>query len=150
MPPTRCGEKFTASDLVRSTWTAANQHAAPASALFVRALERCAPREDTRLTRVMIDLLGAVPADGELWVRARWTGPASRSNWSAPRCSPLAKTARLDPWRGQAAGGCISLDTQCRGAPAHSSPRARCRKPSAEICEKVGTATTSTAWTGDG
>ena len=34
------GEKFTATDLVRSTWTAAIQHAAPVSALLVRALER--------------------------------------------------------------------------------------------------------------
>jgi hypothetical protein len=46
------GEKFTATDLVRSTWTAAIQHAAPVSALLVRALERCAPRDDTRLSRV--------------------------------------------------------------------------------------------------
>jgi hypothetical protein len=41
------GEKFTATDLVRSTWTAAIQHAAPVSALLVRALERCAPRDET-------------------------------------------------------------------------------------------------------
>ena len=38
------GEKFAATDLVRSTWTAAIQHAAPVSALLVRALERCARR----------------------------------------------------------------------------------------------------------
>ncbi len=64
------GERFTATDLVRSTWSAAIQHAAPVSALLVRALERCQPRDDTRLSRVMVDLLGPVPADGELWVRA--------------------------------------------------------------------------------
>lgn len=62
------GEKFTATDLVRSTWTAAIQHAGPVSALLVRALQRCAPREDTRLSRVVIDLLGPVPAEGDLWV----------------------------------------------------------------------------------
>jgi hypothetical protein len=65
------GEKFAASDLVRSTWTAAIQHGAPPSALLVRALERCEQRDDTRLSRVLIDLLGPVPAEGELWVRAR-------------------------------------------------------------------------------
>jgi hypothetical protein len=65
------GEKFAATDLVRSTWTAAIQHGAPPSSLLVRALERCQPRDDTRLSRVMIDLLGAVPADGDLWVRSR-------------------------------------------------------------------------------
>ena len=41
------------------------------SALLVRALQRCEPREDTRLSRVLIDLLGPVPADGDLWVRAQ-------------------------------------------------------------------------------
>lgn len=69
------GERFRATDLVRSTWTAAIQHGAPVSALLVRALERCAPRQDTRLSRVMIDLLGGVPADGDLWVRARVERP---------------------------------------------------------------------------
>jgi hypothetical protein len=64
------GEKFRATDLVRSTWTAAIQHAGPVSALLVRALERCEQRDDTRLSRVVIDLLGPVPADGDLWVRS--------------------------------------------------------------------------------
>jgi Thioesterase-like superfamily len=64
------GEKFTATDLVRSTWSAAIQHAAPVSALLVRALERCKRRDDTRLSRVVVDLLGPVPADGDFWVRA--------------------------------------------------------------------------------
>ncbi|MDY6995532.1 MAG: thioesterase family protein [Actinomycetota bacterium] len=63
-------ERFAATDLVRSTWSAAIQHAAPVSALLVRALQRCEPREDTRLSRVLIDLLGPVPAEGDLWVRA--------------------------------------------------------------------------------
>jgi hypothetical protein len=65
------GERFTASDLVRSTWSAANQHAAPVSALLTRAMERCGQRDDTRLSRVSVDLLGGVPADGEFWVNAQ-------------------------------------------------------------------------------
>jgi acyl-Coa thioesterase superfamily protein/acyl-CoA thioesterase superfamily protein len=64
------GEKFVATDLVRSTWTADIQHGAPVSALLVRALERCAARDDTRLSRVVVDLLGPVPAEGDLWVRS--------------------------------------------------------------------------------
>lgn len=67
----RSVERFTATDLVRSTWSAAIQHAAPVSALLVRALQRCDQREDTRLSRVLIDLLGPVPAEGDMWVRAR-------------------------------------------------------------------------------
>src|ERR1700712_2933476 len=69
------GELFRATDLVRSTWTAAIQHAAPVSCLLVRALEACAPRADARLSRVMVDLLGGVPAEGDLWVRARVDRP---------------------------------------------------------------------------
>jgi hypothetical protein len=65
------GEKFRATDLVRSTWSAAIQHAAPVSALLVRGLERCEQRHDTRLSRVMVDLLGPVPAEGDLWVRTK-------------------------------------------------------------------------------
>jgi hypothetical protein len=65
------GERFVATDLVRSTWSAEIQHGAPPSALLVRALEKCEVRADTRLSRVMIDLLGAVPAEGDLWVRSR-------------------------------------------------------------------------------
>ncbi len=69
------GEKFCATDLVRSTWSSAIQHAAPVSALLVRALERCAPREDTRLSRVAVDLLGPVPAEGDFWVRSQVDRP---------------------------------------------------------------------------
>lgn len=65
------GEKFAATDLVRSTWSSEIQHAAPVSALLVRALERCAQRDDTRLSRVVVDLLGPVPAEGDFWVRSR-------------------------------------------------------------------------------
>jgi Thioesterase-like superfamily len=65
------GEKFRATDLVRSTWSAAIQHGAPVSALLVRALEHCEARDDTRLSRVLVDLLGGVPAEGDLWVRSR-------------------------------------------------------------------------------
>ncbi|WP_102143509.1 thioesterase family protein [Mycobacterium hubeiense] len=65
------GEKFIATDMVRSTWSAAIQHAAPVSALLVRALEACEPRDDTRLSRVLVDLLGPVPAEGDIWVRAQ-------------------------------------------------------------------------------
>jgi hypothetical protein len=72
------GEKFTATDMVRSTWTAKIQHGAPVSSLLVRGLENCAPREGMRLSRVMIDLLGGVPADGDLWVRARVDRPGKQ------------------------------------------------------------------------
>jgi hypothetical protein len=65
------GEKFRATDLARGTWSASIQHGGPVSALLARALERCERRDDTRLSRVVIDLLGGVPAEGDLWVRSQ-------------------------------------------------------------------------------
>ncbi|MHA7651123.1 thioesterase family protein [Mycobacterium sp. ML4] len=65
------GEKFRATDLSRGTWSSSMQHGAPVSALLTRALERCQRRDDTRLSRVVIDLLGPVPVEGDLWVRSK-------------------------------------------------------------------------------
>lgn len=65
------GEKFSATDMVRSTWSDKIQHGGPVSALLVRGLERCAQRDDTRLVRVVVDLLGPVPADGAFWINSR-------------------------------------------------------------------------------
>jgi Thioesterase-like superfamily len=45
------------------------------ASLLVRAFERCAPRNGARLSRVVVDLLGAVPADGELRVRSHVVRP---------------------------------------------------------------------------
>lgn len=67
------GEKFSASDHVVSNWSADMQNAAPVSALLVRAVERCSPRADTRVSRVVVDLLGPVPVSDQLWVRATVT-----------------------------------------------------------------------------
>ncbi|MGW0163319.1 thioesterase family protein [Mycobacterium sp. NPDC003323] len=64
------GERFAASDHVISTWAPDMQGAAPVSALLVRSLLRCDPREDARLSRVVVDLLGPVPVAGTLWMRA--------------------------------------------------------------------------------
>lgn len=72
------GEQFCATDLVRSTWSPLIQHGAPPSALLVRGLERCKNRDDTRLSRVAIDLLGPVPALGNLWVRSRIDRPGKQ------------------------------------------------------------------------
>ncbi|MFD4367472.1 thioesterase family protein [Rhodococcus sp. NPDC058521] len=54
-------ERFLATDLTTSLWASTMQHGAPPSALLVRALERCSPREGARLTRVVIEILGPIP-----------------------------------------------------------------------------------------
>ncbi|KZF13009.1 thioesterase [Rhodococcus sp. EPR-157] len=64
-------EVFGATERSIGTWTSTMQHGAPPSALLVRALERIGAREDVRVTRVVIELLGPVPiADIEVrsWV----------------------------------------------------------------------------------
>src|ERR1700751_3111231 len=99
------GEKFLATDLVRSTWSAALQHAAPVSALLVRALERCAARDDTRLSRVAIDLLGPVPAEGDMWVRSKVDRPGKQIELITAETLALGPdgqprpTARATGWR---------------------------------------------------
>jgi Thioesterase-like superfamily len=117
------GEKFRATDLVRSTWTAAIQHAGPVSALLVRALERCEQRDDTRLSRVVIDLLGPVPAAGDLWVRAQLQrGGKQIELVSAEMLAPgpdgqPRPVARASGWRLQ------QLDTQVLAHAAAPLPR---------------------------
>lgn len=54
-------ERFLATDLTMSLWAPTMQHGAPPSALLVRALERCSPREGARLTRVVVEILGPIP-----------------------------------------------------------------------------------------
>src|SRR3984893_3361330 len=99
------GEKFCATDLVRSTWSAALQHAGPVSALLVRALERCAARDDTRLSRVAIDLLGPVPAGGDLWIRSQVERPGKQIELINAEMLALGPdgqprpTARASGWR---------------------------------------------------
>ena len=144
------GEKFTATDLVRSTWSAAIQHAAPVSALLVRALERCAPRDDTRLSRVVIDLLGPVPAEGDMWVRSNVERPGKQIELISAEMLALGPdgqprpVARASGWRLQ------QLDTaDVVHAPA-PPPRPLSRGPQPRSGRRTGTATTCTAWTGAG
>lgn len=119
------GEKFRATDLARGTWSAAIQHGGPVSALLARALERCERRDDTRLSRVVIDLLGGVPAEGDLWVRSRLQRPGKQielltAEMLAPGPDGAPRpVARASGWR---------LQQQDTGAIAHGaaeSPRPR-------------------------
>lgn len=117
------GDTFTATDLVRSTWTASIQHAAPVSALLVRALERCEPRPNTRLSRVVVDLLGGVPAEGDMWVRAHVDRPGKQIELvsaqllsAGPTGAPRA-VAQASGWR------LLQLDTAAaEHAPAEPLP----------------------------
>ncbi|WP_433798596.1 thioesterase family protein [Actinomycetospora sp. CA-084318] len=68
------GTRVAASASTAGPWFADAQHMGPPSALLIRALERRSGREDVRLARVTVEVLGKVPV-GELVVRAEVTRP---------------------------------------------------------------------------
>src|SRR3954462_10234103 len=65
---------FVPSELTRVPWDPNAQHAGPPSALICRALELCEPREEMRVGRIAIDILGPVPL-APLRVEARVVRP---------------------------------------------------------------------------
>ncbi|UZJ26306.1 thioesterase family protein [Rhodococcus antarcticus] len=67
-------ERFASTEHTVGPWSLAMQHMAPPSALLVRALERCSPREGTRLVRVTLEVLGVVPR-ADLTVRTSVVRP---------------------------------------------------------------------------
>lgn len=64
------GEMFASSEHTVGPWSLDMQHVSPPAALAVRALEGVAARAQMRLSRVTVEVLGAVPR-AELTVRAR-------------------------------------------------------------------------------
>ncbi len=67
-------ERFASSEHTVGPWSATMQHLSPPAALLVRALQRCADRPGTRLTRVTVEVLGPVPR-ADLTIRARVSRP---------------------------------------------------------------------------
>ena len=68
------GTRWRATTHTTGPWDPRFQHGGPPSALLGRAVERCAPRADTVVARVTVEILGAVPV-GELDLTARVTRP---------------------------------------------------------------------------
>ncbi|MFE3290033.1 thioesterase family protein [Rhodococcus sp. NPDC059234] len=101
-------ERFATTALTVSTWADTMQHGAPPSALLVRALERCAPREDARLTRVVIEILGPVPL-ADIEVRSWVERPGKRVElvvaelWATGPDGTDRAVARGTAWRMQIA-----------------------------------------------
>jgi hypothetical protein len=57
------GDRVVPSELTRGPWDPNSQHAGPPSALLARALERCEPREGSRIGRVTVEILAPVPIE---------------------------------------------------------------------------------------
>ncbi len=55
------GDRLVPSELTRGPWDPGSQHAGPPSALIARAIDRCEPREQMRVGRITIEILGPVP-----------------------------------------------------------------------------------------
>ncbi|MFS3129347.1 thioesterase family protein [Nocardioides sp. Bht2] len=96
-------ESFTATEHTASPWGAEMQHGGPVAGLLTRALEQHGAREESRLSRVTVDLLGAVPL-GELRVRATTLRPGRRiellaAELEAPVDGSWRAVARAQAWR---------------------------------------------------
>jgi hypothetical protein len=70
-------ETFSATGHTGSPWSSDLQHGGPVGALLTRAMDRCDPRPATRLARVTVEFLGAVPIT-EVRVSARVARPGRR------------------------------------------------------------------------
>jgi hypothetical protein len=68
---------FRSSAATAGPWDPGHQHGGPPGALLTRALERCEPKPDQRLSRVSIDILHPVPV-ADLRVTARVVRPGRR------------------------------------------------------------------------
>jgi hypothetical protein len=53
--------RFRATERTSGPWDPRHQHAGPPSALLMRAFERAAPRSETALARITVEILGPVP-----------------------------------------------------------------------------------------
>jgi Thioesterase-like superfamily len=93
------GGQLVPSELTRGPWDRNAQHAGPPSALIVRGLERCEPREGMRLGRIAIDILGPVPL-APLTVAARVVRPGrSVELLEATLAGPDGAVMRASAWR---------------------------------------------------
>ena len=97
-------EKVTATENTVSVWAPTMQHGAPPSALLVRALERVDAREDTRISRVVVDILGPIPV-ADIEIRAWTERPGSNVElvvaelWAEGSSGTSRAVARGSAWR---------------------------------------------------
>jgi hypothetical protein len=104
----RDGDAFVPSELTRGPWDPQAQHAGPPAGLLAGALERCEPREGTRIGRITIEILGPVPL-APLTIGAAVTRPGRSVEWlQASLSSPDGEVMRASAWR--VAAGDVRMD----------------------------------------
>lgn len=92
-------ERFRATGHTVSAWGPDLQHGSPPAAVLTRAMERHEPRQGARISRVAVDLLGAVPL-GEVRTRARVIRPGRRIELLEAEMEAAGRVvARAGAWR---------------------------------------------------
>jgi hypothetical protein len=93
------GDRFHATFSTTGPWFSDAQHLGPPSALLIRELERCAPREGAQLQRVTVEVCGPVPA-GTVSVHAAVERPGRSIELLAAEMSAAGRVVlRARAWR---------------------------------------------------
>lgn len=100
-------EYFDPTEHVAGPW-GPFQHGGPVSGLLSRAMDRCAPRQGARLTKISVDLLGPVPMT-RLRVTARVVRPGRRIEMLAATLEALEPAGT---WRAAATASAWRLANQ--------------------------------------
>ncbi len=91
--------RFVSTKHTVGPWSAEHQHLGPPSALLTRAIQRCAPRDDLRLARITVEILGPVPVT-ELQVRGTVERPGRAVEMVSAELVAAGRTvARATAWR---------------------------------------------------
>ncbi len=107
-----CGTSHTAGP-----WDPGSMHGGPPSALLGRAVERCDPRDDLRVARVTVEILGAVPVGVDLELRARTVRPGRSVELVEAALSAAGRdVARASAWKVRRTEG-VQVDSRARTAP---------------------------------
>ena len=93
------GDRFHATFSTTGPWFADAQHLGPPTALLIRDLERCAPRDGAQLSRITVEVLGPVPA-GTVTVHAAVERPGRSIELLAAEMSAAGRVVlRARAWR---------------------------------------------------
>ncbi|RJO76684.1 thioesterase family protein [Nocardia panacis] len=101
--------RFLATELTRGPWSMDAQHGGPPAALLGHVLEGCAPREEFRIGRVAVEILGPVPL-AQVRVAARVVRPGrSVEMLEATLESERGLVMRAVAWRFRVAEGQVEV-----------------------------------------
>lgn len=111
------GTRWRGTEATAGPWDPRSMHGGPPSALLGRAVERCEPRDDLRVARVTVEILGAVPVGAELELSARVARPGRSVELVEAVLSAGGRdVARASAWRVRRTEG-VAVPSRARTAP---------------------------------